>query len=280
MSWLALGEHLSAAGAWVAATAHDPAIREEAAAWRRRDASYPALVRLCARAVLAFDARWPPARGASRYRDKVEGELESMLDMWPDVVLLPTAVPLAPLELIELRAFPVHPLGLADRPTWTDGALDSPSEFFFHDLDHARFKVREDLLADGVDVPDAYHDGETFDPETRRHRFIMAAARTHVRGRLWGRAASRLAVAQKLRGGLNALGEGALGAAAALLLFEIVHEKSFPLESAVLDRELARDAHLAKLEAKVAKKFFSEPVDDAVVAALPAARAALREMLA
>src|SRR5688572_12200230 len=184
----------SAAAEWVAATAEDPALRDDAAAWLPSGAGYHELVRLCARAVVGLDALWPPAK--NRYRDKAEGELEPMLALWADVLLWPTVSPLSPLDLVDLRAFPVHPLGLADRPTWTDGALDSPSEFFFHDLDHARFKVREDLLVEGIAIPDAYHEGSTLDLLNGRHRVILSHAAGRIGDRLWERAPARTELAQ------------------------------------------------------------------------------------
>ena len=262
---------------WLAAATPDPRTRAEAADWFPSGAGYHALVRLCVRAVVGLDALWPPS--TATYRDKVQGELEPMLALWPDVILLPMTSPLAPLDLIDLRGFPVHPLGLVDRPTWTDGGPASPSEFFFHDLDHARFKVREDLLFEGIDIPDAYQHGGTLDSETGRHRLIMANAAGRIGGRLWACAASRSALARRFREGLAALGDGPNRFAAELLLFEMVHEKSFPLEAAILDRELARDSHVAKLRTKAAKGFFPGGTDAAVVDALPAARVALQEML-
>jgi hypothetical protein len=263
---------------WVAAISPAPGIGTEAAAWLPSGAGYHAFVRLCARAVTGSISPAPASRDL--YRDKVQGELEPMLGLWPDVILLPTTSRLAPLDLIELRAFPVHPLGLVDRPTWTDGALDSPSEFFFHDLDHARFKVREDLLVDGIDIPDAYRHGSTLNAETGRHRLIMPHAEKRIGGRLWARVASRSALGRRLRKGLATLGNGPVRDAAELLLFEIVHEKSFSLETTILMRELAADAHLAKLRTKAATRAFPRGTDSAVVAALSAAQLALREMLA
>ena len=269
---------MSGVVAWVAATALDPRIRYDASVWLQSGADYHLFVTLCARTAIGLDARWPPSE--ARYRDKVQGELEPMLRLWPDVILLPTTSPIAPLELIDLRGLPVHPLGLVDRPTWTDGAPDSPSEFFFHDLDHARFKVRENFLVEGIDIPDAYQNGSTLNSETGRHRLIMAHAAGRIGGRLWARSASRSSLARRLQKGLATLGSGPRRLAAELLLFEIVHEKSFSLEPAVLDRELAGDTHLAKLRMKAANRFFPEGTQDSVVAALPAARVALREMLA
>ena len=62
---------------------------------------------------------------------------------------------------------------------WADGRPCSPAEFFFHDVDHARFKLREDLAARGVTIPDAYVNGTTLDPATGRR--LNACRR--VRGR-------------------------------------------------------------------------------------------------
>jgi hypothetical protein len=262
---------------WVAATTPDAGIREDAACWSPSGAAYHALVRLCARAVLALDGLSEASAGA--YREKVAGELEPMLALWPDVIVFPCTAPLAPLDLIALRAFPVHPLGLVDRPTWTDGARGSPSEFFFHDLDHARFKVREDLQAEGIEIPDAYAGGSTLDGNTGRHRLIMAHAAGRIGGRLWARAASRWGLARRLREGLADLGNGPVREAAELLLFEIVHEKSCSLDSQVLLRELTSDAHLSKLRVKALSRFFPGGTEPRVVDALPRAGAALREML-
>jgi hypothetical protein len=264
------------AARWVTEVAPDPALRAAAEAWAA-SAGYHELLRLCRDAVLALDDGWR-ASGAS-YRAKVNGELEAMLTLWPDVLVVPTPQPLSPMALVELRAFPVHPLGLVAEPAWTDGAPAPPSEFFFHDLDHARFKVREDQRAAGIEIPDAYQDGTTIDPATGRHRIFLAFAQGRIGDRLWQRAAARTALVRRLRAGIAALGAGPLCEAAELLLFEVIHEKSFALEADVLARELGHDAHLAKLHSKVARGFFPTPIDRAVLGVLPAARAALLELL-
>jgi hypothetical protein len=266
----------AAVASWVAARVRDPALRREAADWASSGAAYHALLSLCIRAATTLDGELPRP-GERSYRDKVEDELTSLLALWPWVIFVPTTDTLTPIEMIELRAYPLHPIGLVDEPTWTDGASAPPSEFFFHDLDHARFKVREDLLADGVEIPDAYRGGTTIDPATGRHRAFVSVALGRV-GDLWERAAARLALARRLLARAAALG-GARAAAGELLLFELIHEKSLPLDASVLRRELGNDAHLAKLESKVARRFFPAPIDASVLDALASARAALAEAL-
>jgi hypothetical protein len=180
--------------------------------------------------------------------------------------------------MILLRAFPVHPLGLADGTPWTDGKPSTPSEFFFHDLDHARFKVREDLLASGITIPDAYDAGSTVDLVTGRHRTILQFARGRIGMSLWDQAPARSALAARLFACLKGLDDVSV-AAGELLLFEVVHEKSFPLDSVILDRELGSDAHIAKLRHKAASQFFPGRVDGAVLDALPVVRGVLRKAL-
>jgi hypothetical protein len=263
---------------WAARSAPTSDLRSEATTWRASGASYHALVRLCFRTALALDELSSP-HGGSLYRNKVQRELEPMLALWPSVIVLPIASALTPLDMIRLRAFPVHPLGLTHDASWADGAVVPPSEFFFHDLDHARFKIREDLQVEGIDVPDAYHAGTTIDPESGEHRTFLEFARGLIGDRLWARAVSRTALAERLIACLTSLGSGPRGKAAELLLFEIVHEKSFPLDRTVLNREFDEEAHLVKLRKKAASRFFPSAIDYALVDALPLARASLKEAL-
>lgn len=238
------------------------------AGWHRDGESYRRIVRLVAEHVLA-----QPASGDPVYVPKARAELEPLLRLWPHVVALPTTAALSLDELILGRAFPVHPLGVVAGPTWADGRWCSPAEFFHHDLDHARFKVREDLLALGCAVPDAYVDGATLDPATGEHRRILPAVAGLVGPRLWQSATARLALARQLLAAIAAEPQRNLAEAALWLLFELVHEKSLPLAAAVLERELETTRHLDKLRTKCAAGFYAKvgPAP-AVVEQLEAAR--------
>lgn len=257
--------------AWIAARVADPALRSEAVGWLMGGAGYHDLIRLCARAVSALDPAAPP----SFFRLKAGGDLEAILALWRDVLLVPTTARQSRSELVRLRMFPVHPLGLIAEPTWADGDLLTPSEYFFHDLDHARFKIREDFMRRGLDIPDAYEDGSTIDPRTGRHRAILPEVASRLAVRLHGSASSRPAAAQRLIAGVRSLRK-AEARAAELLLFELVHEKSLPLDSAALARAVADDAPVAKLWRKQGSGFFgsNRPMPE-VMNALPAAAAAL-----
>ena len=262
------------AALWITARVADPQVRQQAIRWFQRGTTYHDYVRLCARAVRAMDPTPAPAGSANGFGAKVAGELEPLLSLWPAALALPTTMPLSRGELVRLRAFPVHPLGLVDAPTWADGRWLSPSEYFCHDLDHARFKIREDLLLGGVTLPDAYQDGSTVEPRTGRHRTILpfAAGRPGVVDRLAGRRDSHLLER------VSRLPERTRRAAE-LLLFEVVHEKSLPLERATLAHTCRQDGHLLKLHRKLTSDFFGvgrPPRDE--VAALELARSALLEL--
>lgn len=235
-------------------------LRAEAERWVDEGAGYHALVRLAARVVLALPSDETP--GSAVYVPKARAELEPLLELWPHVLALPTLCAFTPGELVALRAYPVHPLGLVATATWADGRSCSPAEYFFHDLDHARFKIREDLRFEGVELPDAYCNGTTLDPETGQHRSILPAARGKVGSSLWQRATARRAFAERLTAWILTL-EPPAAEAAELLLFEILYEKSHALEPAVLERELSSDAHLVKIRRKLTTGFYGQSPPDA-----------------
>jgi hypothetical protein len=208
---------------------------------------------------------------------KVRDELGPLLLLWPHVVLWPTARTLSRHSLVRCRAVPVHPLGVVAAPTWADGALRSPAEFLWHDVDHARFKVREDLLARGIEVPDAYRDGTTWDAATGRHRAFVTAARPHVGAWTWQQAGQRGAFVRAMVAAAERQPDRELATAIDWLVFELVHEKSLPLVAAVLAAALADDRHVAKLAGKAAAGFYAgDPPSPGVLARLDAARGWLR----
>jgi len=291
---MALGRHAAAAAAAGAKTFSVPefepvvaaigadrrAERTSAAAqrWVTDGASYHDLVRLCASYVMELEALDPTCEPV--FVPKVCDELEPLLALWPHVLALPIIDHLPARDLLRLRAFPAHPLGITAKAIWADGRRFSPAEFFFHDVDHARYKVREDLLAMGVHLPDAYQDGTTFDPVTGRHRSILPEAFGKIGPSLWSIAASRYSLVESLLNRMDALPNRSLASAAEWLLFQILHEKSFPLHVPTLRRELATPRHVQLLQTKVDNGFYEKntPSPD-VMAQLNAAHDWLLEVL-
>lgn len=236
--------------------------------WTCDAVSYRRGIRLCVEHVSTM-----PRGPVAGYVDKALAELEPMLAMWPHVLLAPTTAPLSRDDMVLSRALPVHALGLVDAPAWADGRWCSPAEFFCHDLDHARFKVREDLLCRGRFVPDPYVAGDTFEAATGRHRVVMAAALPKVDGALWRAAPRRRTLLRAWWSALAALPQP-FAEAVRWLLFELLHEKSLPVEPRVLRHELSTAVHVDKFRRKVAAGFYAAVTPPAAVMAhLDAARA-------
>ena len=246
--------------------------------WGSDGASYHDLIRLCADYVMELEAIVPAHEPV--YVPKVRDELEPLLALWPYVLALPTIDHVSARDLLRLRAFPVHPLGVTEKGVWADGHQVSPAEFFFHDLDHARYKVREDLLAMGVHIPDAYQDGTTFDPVAGRHRAILPEAFGKVGPSLWSIATDRCSLVERLFNRMDALPNRSIANAVEWLLFQILHEKSFPLHVPTLRRELATPHHIELLQTKVNNGFYEKntPSSD-IMAQLNSARDWLIEVL-
>jgi hypothetical protein len=260
------------------------AVAGAARRWASEGASYHELVRLCARYVMELETAVPVCDtapvGESVYVPKACDELEPLLALWPHVLALPTVDSFTARDFIRLRAFPVHPLGVTSEVVWADGRQVSPAEFFFHDVDHARFKVREDLLATGVEIPDAYQDGTTFDSATGRHRSILPEALSKVGPALWSMANERLNLIESVLRRMDALPDHSLAQAAEWLLFQILHEKSFALDVPTLRRELATLRHVELLQMKVSSSFYEKNTPSVdVMVQLNTARYWLMEVL-
>ena len=262
------------------------ALRTEAISLRTRNAPYVDTLHFIARYIEHVDARVCERQPhlSRELKPKVREEFADLLRLAPDVLVFPTFSALNRRFFIRTRAVALQPLGLTTTAVHADGDLRSPAEFFYHDLDHVRFFVREDLLALGIEVPDAYRsvDGlspaSTFDPVSQRHRTFLHHAVAELR-----RAAPLLRQGEKKRLALGlrlekviddlALSDTDVADAAELLLFEIVHEKSFPMDAAVLERELSLPAHVEKLRKKFDQKFYGpDGIPQGTIEALETAR--------
>jgi hypothetical protein len=60
-----------------------------------------------------------------------------------DIVLMPTCAYVGSTILIKLRCIPVHVLGVVTEPTYADQYINSPLDFWAHDVNHARRTMLE-----------------------------------------------------------------------------------------------------------------------------------------
>jgi len=64
--------------------------------------------------------------------------LEYLLGELPDVIVWPTVKTLGATTLLKLRATRFQPCGITFKPSYVDEARQSPLDFFYHDINHAR----------------------------------------------------------------------------------------------------------------------------------------------
>ena len=101
----------------------------------------------------------------------------------------------------------------------------------------------------------------------------MHAAIGTVGPELCRRVPERISLARGLLQDIAAASDRVLAGAIGLLLFELVHEKSFPLVPAVLLRELSTTAHVDKIRHKHETWFFGPHApSDSLVSRLDDAR--------
>ena len=64
--------------------------------------------------------------------------LEYLLGELPDVIIWPTVEALGATDLLKLRATRFQPCGITFKPSYVDEAMQSPLNFFYHDINHPR----------------------------------------------------------------------------------------------------------------------------------------------
>ncbi|TWT09995.1 hypothetical protein [Reyranella sp. CPCC 100927] len=288
MPEMAFVQHIATRAAWRAGGGDrrfEP-LAARVGAWPNDGCRYDAAVRLARDYVMLVDAAHVPGPYAAR----VAAEFDDALALAPVVIMLPSFETLDMVDLLRVRATAVRVIGLRERATDADGALCTPAEFLWHDLDHVRFMVREDLAALGVTIADAYGAPDatggrsTLDDATGTHRCILAAAITALAVRRAAHARLMLRATHtvdRLLAGLIRFerDRGQVAAAARLTLFEVCHEKSFTPVPEILRRELVNDAHAAKIRHKLARRFWGDAVDPSLAAHLDAARTMLMDLL-
>ncbi len=218
----------------------------------------------------------------SNFVPKVREEFAHLLRLAPAVIVFPSFSPLSAGFFLRTRGTPLFALGLVKSPFYADGNLLSPAEYFYHDVDHIRFMIREDLIFLGVNVPDAYRmmdpdtPSSTFNALTGKHNIILDYVHNgDFKNLLYGPVEKRTGLAAKLLNGIDAIKDQnpTLAKSAELLLFEIMHEKGYPWELTVLSKQLRDQVHIQKLKYKVDSNFFgpSWPISQETVANLPEA---------
>jgi len=140
----------------------------------------------------------------------------------PDVVLIPTLKELSLADFIRTRAVPIEFVGVVSRTTRVDGHQQSPLDFWYHDLNHARrlyAYIRRRLRQQSIEV----------DPgKLAYYRSVDA----FITGTIFPK------VLREVPG--TSPEEQALHRLATMIIFEIVHETALTLEKDEILADLFR----------------------------------------
>lgn len=88
---------------------------------------------------------------ARRYADlyhtlRYRSHLIHMLNKMPENILFPTCYPLGATDLIKIRCVPILFLGVTNVPVYADHYINTPLDFFTHDVQHVRRQYQEDYM--------------------------------------------------------------------------------------------------------------------------------------
>lgn len=152
-----------------------------------------------------------------------------------DIVLIPTCSYVGATVLIKIRCVPVHIIGVVCKPTYADQYVNSPLDFWAHDVNHARrtmleteryydsfvkhrtYFTKRNYWAN-VSVMDFYREMETFTQQT-----LLPVFKSNKRARLLRNMKNRSRVEEydyKIE---------SYKALKRIIIFEITHEKAWPI---------------------------------------------------
>lgn len=99
---------------------------------------------------------FPPYYHRYRYERFIEYCIQ-----FPELVLVPTFYNIGATDLLKLRPYPIYPIGISTTILHVDEYLQTPSEFFVHDINHIR-RMHENNISDmkrrGITDSISYYD--------------------------------------------------------------------------------------------------------------------------
>jgi hypothetical protein len=180
-----------------------------------KDLYYDDVIRFCAKFVDMMDIiiRKNTAQQFPDYfhRKRYFYYMEYCISKFPDIILFPTFDEIGATDLIKTRCVPVFFIGMTTNTTYADEYILTPSEFFFHDINHSRIIYQQD---------------EAYIKEKRIHKLqlidMMVASTNYYYSEIKKITDNKLIKLIKM------------------LLFEIVHEDGFPLVNDKICERLLR----------------------------------------
>ena len=143
-----------------------------------------------------------------------------VLEANPENIVMPTFTPTGASFFIKIRCVPILILGVATEPTWADQYLNSPLDFWAHDMQHARRQIQETLsYYDRYIKHQTYYDNrDPFNIITEDQFYFKMSKFTkeHILPII----KTTKQDSKQIKGYKNVI---------KLIIFEVVHEKAWPI---------------------------------------------------
>lgn len=169
-----------------------------------KDLYYDDVIRFCAKFVDMIDIiiRKNPDEQFPDYfhRKRYFYYMEYCISKFPDIILFTTFDNIGATDLIKTRCVPVFFIGISTTPSYADEFILTPSEFFFHDINHSRIIYQQD---------EAYIKENNITKLELIDRMVLSTAHYYKE--------------------IQKIDDKKLIGLTKMLLFEIVHEDGFPL---------------------------------------------------
>ena len=114
-----------------------------------KDLYYDDVIRFCSKFTDVVDTILRKHPGEITYteffhRKRYFYYMEYCISKFPNIILFPTFNNIGSTDLIKTRCVPVFFTGIITEPVYADEFILSPSEFFFHDINHSRIIYQQD----------------------------------------------------------------------------------------------------------------------------------------
>lgn len=171
-----------------------------------------------------------------RYRSYITTFLNSEHGI-PENIIFPTCANIGATDLIKIRCAPILIMGIVDKPIYVDQYLNTPLDFWAHDIQHSKRQIQETLRYYDVFIKhNNYYKRRTlYDIKTKEqfYYYMNNFTQTIILPMI------SLKDYPKNSGKLEIDTERAMRAIKKLIIFEVIHEKAWPITQASLCRNIS-----------------------------------------
>jgi hypothetical protein len=171
-----------------------------------------------------------------RYRSYLTTFLNSEYGI-PENIIFPTCANIGATDLIKLRCVPILIMGVVDKPVYVDQYLNTPLDFWAHDIQHSKRQIQETMRYYDVFIKhNNYYKRRTlYDLKTsdQFYKYMEKFTKEKIIPMI------SLKDFPKDSGNPETEKERAMRAIKKMIIFEVVHEKAWPITQPSLCRNIS-----------------------------------------